>query len=98
MHPSWRRSFDAFLAHIGPRPSPAHSLDRIDNNRGYMPGNVRWATRKEQQRNMRGNRLLTALGRTAPLVQWAEWMKLPYTTIRQRVVKGWDPLRVLGLA
>lgn len=59
MHPEWRHSFVAFLEHIGPRPSTAHSLDRIDNDRGYEPGNVRWATDQEQQRNRRFARDLT---------------------------------------
>lgn len=41
------------MAYLGPRPSEQHSLDRIDNNRGYEPGNLRWATRAEQARNKR---------------------------------------------
>ena len=45
--------FPAFLIHIGPRPSANHSLDRIDNDKGYYPGNVRWADRATQQRNRR---------------------------------------------
>lgn len=44
--------FPAFLEHIGPRPSLAHSVDRIDCNGHYAPGNVRWATRKEQAHNL----------------------------------------------
>lgn len=49
----WRHDFSAFLAHIGPRPSRNHSLDRIDNGRGYEPGNVRWATLSTQASNRR---------------------------------------------
>ncbi len=49
----WETDFLAFLSHIGPRPSSAHSLDRKDNNKGYEPGNVRWATSSEQALNRR---------------------------------------------
>jgi hypothetical protein len=53
--PLWIEDFEAFFAHMGRRPSPEHSLDRFPNNDGnYEPGNVRWATSKEQQNN-RGN-------------------------------------------
>lgn len=53
MCPEWDASFMAFYEHIGPRPSGEHSLDRIDTNGHYEPGNVRWATRSEQQKNKR---------------------------------------------
>lgn len=49
----WTTSFEAFFDHIGPRPSSQHSLDRIDVNGDYEPGNVRWATAHEQNLNRR---------------------------------------------
>lgn len=47
------QSFEQFFATVGPRPSPKHSLDRIDNEGHYEPGNVRWATSHEQMLNKR---------------------------------------------
>jgi hypothetical protein len=51
--PRWQRSFEAFLADMGERPSPRLTLQRVDNDRGYMPGNCRWATWTEQASNRR---------------------------------------------
>ncbi|MCY1275339.1 hypothetical protein D9M69_464280 [compost metagenome] len=50
IYPRWVESFEEFYEHIGPRPDGT-SIDRIDNTLGYIPGNVRWATRAEQARN-----------------------------------------------
>src|SRR5215510_5301407 len=52
-------SFESFAAEVGPCPSRKHQVDRIDNTKGYEPGNLRWATRAEQMRNTRRNRFFT---------------------------------------
>lgn len=53
MADEWRDDFAAFFAHIGPKPSPKMTLDRIDVDGNYEPGNVRWATAREQRLNQR---------------------------------------------
>jgi hypothetical protein len=87
----WRDSFEAFLADMGPRPSLEHSLDRHpDKDGGYEPGNVRWATYRQQNRNTKANRLIEIGGVARPLSEWCEIHSMPYHTVRQRLVRGWD--------
>lgn len=88
----WRKDFATFLAYVGPRPSPKHSIDRYPNNDGnYEPGNVRWATRHEQARNTRRNRWITHLGRTATMAQWAAELGVHPDNLRRRLNKGSFP-------
>jgi len=88
----WRgkNGFEVFLAEVGRRPSSEHTLDRIDNDRGYEPGNVRWATSKEQARNRRNNRLLTINGITKCIAEWADESPVTQIRIRARLNNGWD--------
>ena len=58
--PEWIADFQAFFDCVGERPSPQHTLDREDNTLGYMPGNVKWATKKEQSLNVRKVNALSA--------------------------------------
>jgi hypothetical protein len=94
--PEWINDYAAFAAHVGKRPSPTHSIERIDNNGHYEPGNVRWATQSEQCRNQRKSILLTHGGETKPLKEWAEKLRIPYYTLFARIRKlGWSVERAL---
>ena len=84
----WASSFEAFVADVGIKPSPQYTLDRIDNMKGYEPGNVRWATPTQQARNKRNNRLLTCHGETKHLDEWAAQMGLSSATLYSRLRKG----------
>jgi len=65
----WRTSYVSFLADMGRRPTPKHTLERIDNDGNYEPGNCRWATRAEQSRNQRSN------GRPKGIPHTAQWKR-----------------------
>jgi hypothetical protein len=85
----WNASFWDFVADVGPKPSPAHSLERIDNDGPYEPSNVRWASPREQNLNTRQNRLITWQGETLPLAVWAERLGFDYLRFRYRFISGW---------
>ena len=93
--PEWVNSFPAFLAAVGPRPTPKHTLERKDTNGNYEPGNVRWATRTEQMRNMRRNRVVTIGDQRMPVSEAAEVLGMPGTTLLSRV-KTWPKERDLS--
>lgn len=83
--------FTAFLSDVGNPPTEKHSIDRIDNARGYEPGNVRWATASEQQRNKNSNHRITVNGETMCLAEAAERYGIPYKRLHHRIIAGWLP-------
>ena len=89
----WEDSFETFLLDMGCRPSPSHSLDRIDNNLGYSKENCRWATRTEQSRNRRSNKVLNYHGTEVRLIDLAEQLGMDAARKKKvtlRIWRGWS--------
>ena len=93
--PSWH-SFVVFYEDMGERPSTQHSLERMDNAKGYQPDNCVWATRKEQCRNTRRNVYLTHDGHTLTMAEWAERVGRPHSTLSWRKQQGWSDEEIIN--
>lgn len=81
-------SFEKFLEDMGERPSPKHSLDRIDGTKGYYKENCRWATIDEQARNKSRNRWLEFNGEKLCIQDWATKLGISGDCISFRLKKG----------
>ncbi|HRI77588.1 MAG TPA: hypothetical protein PLX33_11460 [Alphaproteobacteria bacterium] len=82
------KSFELFLLDMGERPDGT-TIDRIDGEKGYSPKNCRWATPKQQQRNVKSNVNITLRGETRTLSEWAECLGISASTLRYRLARGW---------
>jgi hypothetical protein len=82
------QDFAVFREDMGARPSSRYTIDRIDNDRGYEPGNCRWATRLEQNSNQRHTRTLVAFGRRQSMSAWAREIGITRESLRDRLAKG----------
>ena len=95
--PTWRGrgGFKAFFAHVGPRPSDAHTLGRIDNDGDYTPGNVQWETRLAQMKNWGRNRMVTINGEILHISEWARRIGVSTPTLSYRLKAGWSEQNLL---
>jgi len=84
VHPAFD-DFATFLKEVGPRPSAEHSLNRIDNEGDYAPGNVTWSTNLEQMNNTRRNVRLELNGECLTITKWAERLGCRPSTICARI-------------
>lgn len=81
----WLNSFEAFLSDMGQKPSPKHSLERIDVNKGYFPGNCCWATAREQCLNRRSTVFVTEGNETLCISDWGRKLGVTDCAIRKRL-------------
>lgn len=91
MCPRWTDSFAAFLKDMGPKPTPQHTLERMDGNKGYEPGNCCWASRQEQANNKSNNRFYEYDGKRLTLREWSDLTGVTYAALYSRINGlGWS--------
>jgi len=81
-------TFDKFIADMGLKPSLEHTIDRIENTKGYYKENCKWSTKKEQQRNKRNTTFVEYKGDVKSIPEWAELLGLSLATLYGRIVKS----------
>lgn len=93
----WKDNFQKFKEWaLSSGYDPALTIDRIENDKGYSPGNCRWTGTREQARNRRSNRIITFNGETHTAVEWEEKLGFSRGTISRRIKsRGWSIERAL---
>lgn len=91
----WRNSFENFLSDVGSRPSEKHSIDRINTNGNYEPGNCKWSTLEEQARNKRNNIRIEFKGEVMVLEDWARRLNVT-RSVAKTVIKNNSEYKILN--
>lgn len=94
----WKNDFTAFYDWSIANGYEEHlTIDRIDNDKGYSPDNCRWATNKEQGNNTRRCKVITINDESKTLTEWCEITGVNYSTARDRIRQGWDPIKAVTI-
>lgn len=89
-------TYENFLQDMDRKPTPHHSIDRIDVHGPYSPENCRWATSVEQNNNKTSTRMITIQGQTKPLQQWLKERNVVQRTFYNRLRAGWSEEQALS--
>lgn len=99
---SWL-TFEGFIKDMGDRPTQLHSIERVDNNKGYYKDNCIWILKSEQAINRRTTRRITFQGKTLTTPEWSKITKIYHQTILKRLKGNWpihlaltEPIRGRG--
>lgn len=98
VHDDWNRQpngFHNFFDHVGPKPFPGATIDRIDVNGNYEPGNVRWLSRAQQNRNRRDTIYCEFGGERVSIADLAARFGVPLSRLRERMERGWSVERAV---
>ncbi|WP_414486290.1 hypothetical protein [Stenotrophomonas maltophilia] len=87
--------FRDFLLHLGPRPTDESTVDRINNERGYEPGNIRWAGKREQTENRRVTKWISWNGTRYSRARFAAMLGIRPDRLRQQLARGWSVVRIV---
>ena len=86
----WINSPQTFVDDMGLKPSPFHTIDRIDSLKDYTPENCKWATKTDQVRNRSITKKFILDGIERPLAEWCELFGISYNIVNNRLWRGWD--------
>jgi hypothetical protein len=97
MHPEWIESFEKFIDYLGPKPGPHYTVDRIDNNGNYEPGNVRWATMETQSNNKRNNVTFYIGNKKWTIARAARHFNVCRSSLQRRIRSGQSPKEAIQI-